>query len=41
MPRIEIPARYMAEFRRESNATLAKLDLTSGKAVRMAAVSDQ
>jgi murein DD-endopeptidase MepM/ murein hydrolase activator NlpD len=41
MPRIEIPARYMAEFRRESNATLAKLDLTSGKAVRMAAISDQ
>jgi murein DD-endopeptidase MepM/ murein hydrolase activator NlpD len=36
MPRIEIPAKYMAEFRRESNATLAKLDLTSGKPTRMA-----
>ena len=41
MPRIEIPAKYMAEFRRESNATLARLDLTSGKPVRVAAVSDQ
>jgi murein DD-endopeptidase MepM/ murein hydrolase activator NlpD len=36
MPRIEIPANYMAEFRRDSNATLAKLDLTSGKPTRMA-----
>jgi len=41
MPRVEIPAKYLAEFRRDSSATLAKLDLTSGKPVRMAAVNDQ
>jgi murein DD-endopeptidase MepM/ murein hydrolase activator NlpD len=28
-PRVEIPASYMAEFRTESEAALAKLDLTS------------
>jgi murein DD-endopeptidase MepM/ murein hydrolase activator NlpD len=32
MPRTEIPAKYLAEFRNDSAATLAKLDLTSGKA---------
>lgn len=37
MPRIEIPAKYMAEFHREANATLAKLDLTSGRPTRVAA----
>ncbi len=32
MPRVEIPAKYMAEFRRDSETTFAKLDLTSGRA---------
>jgi murein DD-endopeptidase MepM/ murein hydrolase activator NlpD len=32
LPRSEIPSRYMAEFRRDSTAVLARLDLTSGKA---------
>ena len=32
MPRTEIPSKYAAEFRNESDATLARLDLASGKA---------
>ncbi|MFO1408110.1 MAG: peptidoglycan DD-metalloendopeptidase family protein [Steroidobacteraceae bacterium] len=30
MPRTEVPARYMAEFRSNAEVTLAKLDLTTG-----------
>jgi murein DD-endopeptidase MepM/ murein hydrolase activator NlpD len=30
MPRTEIPAKYMADFRRHSQATLARLDLVNG-----------
>jgi murein DD-endopeptidase MepM/ murein hydrolase activator NlpD len=32
MPRVEISSKYVAEFRHASDATLAKLDLASGKA---------
>ena len=32
MPRIEIPSKYMAEFRSEAESTFAMLDLTSGRA---------
>jgi murein DD-endopeptidase MepM/ murein hydrolase activator NlpD len=32
MPRVEISSKYVAEFRQASDATLAKLDLASGKA---------
>ena len=32
MPRVEIPAKYLAEFKRESASTFARLDLTSGRA---------
>ena len=32
MPRNEIPQKYLAEFRNQSVATFARLDLTSGKA---------
>jgi murein DD-endopeptidase MepM/ murein hydrolase activator NlpD len=31
MPRTEIPSQYMAEFRGQSEAALAKLDLTNGR----------
>jgi len=31
-PRLEIPAKYMAEFRQEAEVAFAQLDLTSGKA---------
>jgi murein DD-endopeptidase MepM/ murein hydrolase activator NlpD len=32
MPRVEIPAKYLAEFRSQSESVFAKLDLTSGRA---------
>jgi murein DD-endopeptidase MepM/ murein hydrolase activator NlpD len=32
MPRAEIPSQYLAEFRSQAEVTLAKLDLTSGRA---------
>jgi len=32
MPRTEIPSQYLAEFRNEASASLAKLDLTNGSA---------
>jgi hypothetical protein len=32
MPRVEIPAKYLAEFRSQSESLFAKLDLTSGRA---------
>jgi murein DD-endopeptidase MepM/ murein hydrolase activator NlpD len=32
MPRTEIPSQYLAEFRDEASASLAKLDLTNGEA---------
>jgi murein DD-endopeptidase MepM/ murein hydrolase activator NlpD len=31
MPRTEIPSKYMAEFRSQSEIVLAKLDLTNGR----------
>jgi murein DD-endopeptidase MepM/ murein hydrolase activator NlpD len=31
-PRLEIPAKYMAEFRQEAEVAFAQLDLTSGRA---------
>jgi murein DD-endopeptidase MepM/ murein hydrolase activator NlpD len=36
MPRVEIPAKYMAEFRGQSESVFARLDLTSGRATRVA-----
>lgn len=40
MPRIEIPSKYMAEFRSEAESTFAKLDLTSGRAQTRLALAD-
>jgi murein DD-endopeptidase MepM/ murein hydrolase activator NlpD len=31
MPRTEIPSSYLAEFRRQSESAMAKLELTSGQ----------
>jgi hypothetical protein len=31
MPRTEIPSTYLAEFRRQSESAMAKLELTSGQ----------